>query len=57
MQEREQECSWSLCFFITVGEQYSTLQSDQAVWQVEARVQIERVRLLFGEPTARTPHC
>ena len=51
MLENEQECSQSLYFFIflVMREQYSSLQSDQGAWQVEAGVEVERAGPFFGD--------
>lgn len=49
MLENEQECSQSLYFFIfsVVRKPYSSLQSDQGVWQVEAGLEAEQAGPFF----------
>lgn len=56
--ENEQECSQSLdLIFLVMGEQYSNLQSDQGVGQVEAGVEVECAGPFFGMSTVRASCC
>lgn len=56
--ENEQECIQSLDWiFLVVGEQYSNLQSDQGVGQVEAGVEAECAGPFLGMGIIRASCC